>query len=115
MKKKTPDSLNKYEEDIENAAKKSGIKSTNEDLSKYVEAAKTTIKKRAFDLKKIREKELGLSQKDLADLLGLNKRTLQRWDMGRSEMPRPVMLWMKLLREKPLMKKWLEKQALAYN
>jgi DNA-binding transcriptional regulator YiaG len=113
--RKMKNNLDKYESEIEIAAQKSGVKSTGEELSKYVNAARATIKKRAFDLKKIREKELGLSQRELAELLGVSKRTLQRWDMGRSEMPRPVQLWMQLLKEKPFIKKWLKKQTLALN
>jgi DNA-binding transcriptional regulator YiaG len=111
MKKEKYSKLDKYEAEIEASAMKHGIKESREDLSKYIKAAKATIKKRALDMKTIREKELSLSQKELSELLGVKKRTLERWDAGRSEMPRPVHLWMKLLKEKPSIKNWLENQA----
>ena len=41
-------------------------------------------KYRAQRLKEIRKKELGLTQKDLANAVGVNLRTLQDWELGRS-------------------------------
>ena len=47
-------------------------------------------KLRAKRLQKIRKEELGLTQKLLADAIGVNLRTLQDWEIGRSPMPKAV-------------------------
>ena len=62
---------------------------------------------RAKRLKEIREFELGLTQKDLADAVGANLRTLQDWEAGRSPMPRPVEILLELMKEMPSVKKRL--------
>ena len=60
-------------------------------------------KLRAKRLQKIR-KELGLTQKLLADAIGVKLRTLQDWEIGRSPMPKPVEILMQLMREMPEVK-----------
>jgi DNA-binding transcriptional regulator YiaG len=64
-------------------------------------------KYRARRLQAIRKKELGLTQKDLAEAIGANLRTLQDWEMGRSPMPKPVEILLDLMREMPLVRKRL--------
>jgi DNA-binding transcriptional regulator YiaG len=64
-------------------------------------------KMRAKRLQKIRKNELGLSQKLLADALGVKLRTLQDWEIGRSPMPKPVEILMELMQEMPEVKKKL--------
>ena len=49
---------------------------------------------RAQRLKEMRKNELGLTQKDLANAVGVNVRTLQDWELGRSPMPKPVEILM---------------------
>ncbi len=49
---------------------------------------------RSQRLKEIRKNELGLTQKDLANAVGVNLRTLQDWELGRSPMPKPVEILM---------------------
>ena len=66
------------------------------------------VKERARRLKTFREQKLGMSQQDFSTLLGINQRTFERWDVGRSKMPKHVELWMKLIAEKPSIKKWLQ-------
>jgi DNA-binding transcriptional regulator YiaG len=61
-------------------------------------------KLRAKRLQKIRKEELGLTQKSLADAIGVNLRTLQDWEIGRSPLPRPVEILMELMRELPEVK-----------
>ena len=56
-------------------------------------------------LKVIRKDELGMTQKELAEIVGVNLRTLQDWEIGRSPMPKPVEILMKLMREIPTVKK----------
>jgi DNA-binding transcriptional regulator YiaG len=64
-------------------------------------------KLRAKRLQKIRKEELGLTQKLLADAIGVNLRTLQDWEIGRSPMPKPVEILMNLMREMPTVKEKL--------
>jgi len=62
---------------------------------------------RAQRLKELRKNELGLTQKDLANAVGVNLRTLQDWELGRSPTPRPVEILMNLMRKMPAVKKEL--------
>lgn len=64
-------------------------------------------KQRAKRLQKIRKEELGLTQKNLADAIGVNLRTLQDWEIGRSPMPKAVEILMNLMREIPEVKEKL--------
>lgn len=68
---------------------------------------------RAKKLKEIRSKELGLTQKQFANAVGANLRTLQDWEMGRSPMPKPVELLLELMKEIPAVKKRLLKVSLT--
>jgi DNA-binding transcriptional regulator YiaG len=61
-------------------------------------------KLRAKRLQKIRKEDLGLTQKLLADAIGVNLRTLQDWEVGRSPMPKVVEILMELMREMPEIK-----------
>ncbi len=61
---------------------------------------------RAQRLKEMR-KELCLTQKDLAEAVGVNIRTLQDWELGRSPMPKPVEKLMNLMKKIPSVKKAL--------
>jgi DNA-binding transcriptional regulator YiaG len=62
---------------------------------------------RAQRLKELRKNELGMTQKDLANAVGVNLRTLQDWEMGRSPTPRPVEILMNLMKKNPAVKKEL--------
>jgi DNA-binding transcriptional regulator YiaG len=62
---------------------------------------------RAQRLKDLRKKQLGLTQKDLAEAVGVNLRTLQDWETGRSPMPKPVEILMILMKDIPSVKKHL--------
>jgi len=62
---------------------------------------------RAQRMKEMRKKELGLTQKDLAEAVGVNLRTLQDWESGRSPMPKPVEKLMILIKKMPIVKKHL--------
>jgi len=62
---------------------------------------------RAQRLKELRKKQLGLTQKNFADAVGVNLRTLQDWETGRSPMPKPVELLMNLMKDIPSVKKHL--------
>ncbi len=62
---------------------------------------------RSQRLKEMRKNELGLTQKDLADAVGVNLRTLQDWELGRSPMPKPVEILMNLMKKMPSVKKRL--------
>ena len=64
-------------------------------------------KLRAKKLQKIRKEELGLTQKLLAEAIGVKLRTLQDWEIGRSPMPKPVEILMELMREMPEVKEKL--------
>jgi DNA-binding transcriptional regulator YiaG len=74
---------------------------TNEELKRF----------RALRLKEIRTGELKLTQKDLANAVGVNLRTLQDWELGRNSMPKPVEILMELMRETPSIKRRLVAQA----
>ena len=67
---------------------------------------------RSQRLKEMRKNELGLTQKDLADAVGVNLRTLQDWELGRSPMPKPVEILMNLMKKMPSVKKSLLKEAI---
>ncbi|MBN1465738.1 helix-turn-helix domain-containing protein [candidate division KSB1 bacterium] len=62
---------------------------------------------RAKRLQKMRREELGLTQKLLAEAIGVKLRTLQDWEIGRSPMPKPVEILMQLMREMPEVKEKL--------
>ena len=62
---------------------------------------------RAQRLKELRKNELGLTQKDLANAVGVNLRTLQDWELGRSPMPKPVEILIDLMKKMPSVKKQL--------
>lgn len=62
---------------------------------------------RAQRLKVMRKNELCLTQKDLAEAVGVNLRTLQDWELGRSPMPKPVEKLMNLMKKMPSVKKIL--------
>jgi|GEM_PF-2040445 DNA-binding transcriptional regulator YiaG len=64
---------------------------------------------RAKRLQSIRKDDLGLSQKVFAQAVGVNVRTLQDWEMGRSEMPKPVEIILALMRDMPSVRKKLLK------
>jgi DNA-binding transcriptional regulator YiaG len=64
-------------------------------------------KLRAKRLQAIRKNELGLTQKILADAIGVNLRTLQDWEGGRSPMPKAVEILMNLMKEMPDVKEKL--------
>jgi DNA-binding transcriptional regulator YiaG len=69
-------------------------------------------KLRAKRFQAIRKDELGLTQKLLADAIGVNLRTLQDWEIGRSPMPKPVEILMNLMREMPDVKEKLLSSSL---
>jgi len=64
-------------------------------------------KLRAKKLQDIRKQDLGMTQKTLADIIGVNLRTLQDWETGRSPMPKPVEILLKLMKEMPDVKEKL--------
>jgi DNA-binding transcriptional regulator YiaG len=64
-------------------------------------------KLRAKRLQTIRKDELGLTQKLLADAVGVKLRTLQDWEIGRSPMPKAVEILMNLMKEMPKIKEKL--------
>ena len=66
---------------------------------------------RAQRLKEMRKNELSLTQKGLAEAVGVNLRTLQDWELGRSPMPRPVEILMDLMKRMPSVKKRLLTEA----
>lgn len=68
-------------------------------------------KMRAKRLQKIRKEDLGLTQKLLAEAIGVKLRTLQDWEIGRSPMPKPVEILMELMREMPEVKDKLLKKS----
>lgn len=65
----------------------------------------------AHRLKEMRKNELRLTQKDLAMAVGVNVRTLQDWELGRSPMPKPVEKLMNLMKKMPSIKKDLLSEA----
>lgn len=82
------------------------VSSTGKRSTKMMDT-KELQKFRAQRLKEIRKNELGLTQKDLANAVGVNLRTLQDWELGRSPMPRPVEKLMNLMKKIPSVKKEL--------
>jgi DNA-binding transcriptional regulator YiaG len=66
---------------------------------------------RAKRLQSIRKDALGLSQKAFAQAVGVNVRTLQDWEMGRSIMPKPVEIILSLMRDMPSVRKKLLKSG----
>ena len=64
-------------------------------------------KLRAKRLQAIRKDELGLTQKLLADAVGVKLRTLQDWEIGRSPMPKAVEILLNLMKEMPDVKEKL--------
>lgn len=64
---------------------------------------------RKEELKKIRKEFLKLSQKDMATAIHVSTRTLQGWEIGRSLIPEPVILLVRLMKDIPEVKKRLLK------
>lgn len=64
-------------------------------------------KLRAKKLQDIRKQDLGMTQKTLADIIGVNLRTFQDWETGRTPMPKPVEILLKLMKEMPDVKEKL--------
>ncbi|MCL5033552.1 MAG: helix-turn-helix domain-containing protein [Bacteroidetes bacterium] len=64
-------------------------------------------KSRAAALRTLRSKELKMSQAELAQAIHVSVRTLQGWEIGRSLVPEPVMLLVKVLKKHPEIKKEL--------
>ena len=62
---------------------------------------------RAQRLKDVRKNDLGMTQKELADAVGVNLRTLQDWERGRTAMPKPVEILLALMKKMPSVKKKL--------
>jgi DNA-binding transcriptional regulator YiaG len=69
---------------------------------------------RAQRLKDVRKNELGMTQKELADAVGVNLRTLQDWERGRTAMPKPVEILLALMKNMPSVKKKLVNES-RYN
>ena len=67
---------------------------------------------RAKRLQSIRKDDLGVSQKVFAQAVGVNIRTLQDWEMGRSTMPKPVEIILSLMRDMPSVRKKLLKNGI---
>ena len=67
---------------------------------------------RAKRLKEMRKNELGLTQKEFADAVGVNLRTLQDWERGRTPMLKPVEILLTLMKTMPTVKKRLVKNKL---
>lgn len=53
----------------------------------------------AYDIRTFRTR-WGLSQRDLANLLGVGYRTVQRWEEGTQDIPGPVPLTLRLIDER---------------
>jgi transcriptional regulator with XRE-family HTH domain len=51
--------------------------------------------------------DFDLTQKDFAEAVGVNLRTLQDWETGRSPMLKPVEILMNLMKDIPIVKKHL--------
>jgi DNA-binding transcriptional regulator YiaG len=62
---------------------------------------------RALKLKELRSKELKLSQSQLAQAIHVSPRTLQGWEIGRSLVPEPVFLLLRLMKDLPEIKRRL--------
>ena len=59
------------------------------------------------DLQEFRRKELDLSQKGLADCLGVSVRTVQGWEIGKSKPMAPIVRLIKLFKFIPAVKRLL--------
>lgn len=59
------------------------------------------------DLQAFRRQELDLSQKGLADCLGVSIRTVQGWEIGKSKPLEPVVRLIKLIKFFPALRKAL--------
>lgn len=59
------------------------------------------------DLQKFRRDELDLSQKGLADCLGVSVRTVQGWEIGKSKPMAPIVRLIKLFKFIPAVKRLL--------
>jgi len=68
-------------------------------------------KEKAARLRGIRAKDLKMSQAELAKAIHVSPRTLQGWEIGRSNVPEPVLILVTLMREKPEIKRQLLKAA----
>ena len=64
-------------------------------------------KKRAETLRVLRSRELKMSQAELAQAIHVSVRTLHGWEIGRSLVPEPVILLVKVLKKHPEIKKEL--------
>lgn len=82
------------------------ISSTGSRVSKMMSDTQLQLY-RAQRMKEMRKKELGMTQKDLAVAVGVNLRTLQDWELGRSPMPKPVEKLMLLMKKMPTVKRYL--------
>lgn len=69
---------------------------------------------RAKRLKDVRKKDLCLTQKELADAVGVNIRTLQDWERGRTSMAKPVEILMSLMKDMPSVKNKLTHHGKAH-
>ena len=67
---------------------------------------------RALRLKDIRKEVLEMTQKELADAVGVNLRTLQDWERGRTPMPKPVEILLALMKDLPAVRKRLTENTL---
>ena len=59
------------------------------------------------DLRSIREDLLDLGIGEFADLLGVHRRTVFCWETGRTEIPVPVSLLLRLAEADPMARQWL--------
>lgn len=59
------------------------------------------------ELQRFRKEELELSQKGLADCLGVSVRTVQGWEVGKSKPLAPIVRLIKLFKFLPIVKKLL--------
>lgn len=59
------------------------------------------------DLQRFRRNDLDLSQKGLADCLGVSVRTVQGWEIGKSKPMAPIVRLIKLLKFFPAVKRLL--------
>ena len=64
-------------------------------------------RERAIKLKELRSKELKLSQSQLAQAIHVSPRTLHGWEIGRSLVPEPVFLLLRLMKDLPEIKRRL--------
>jgi DNA-binding transcriptional regulator YiaG len=84
------------------------------DKKKLMLVAQSDIRKRkarAERLQKLRREKLHITQKKLADAVGANLRTLQSWETGRQEYPKPVEILMLLMEDMPSVKKRLVRKG----